>query len=127
MPHWLMGAGRGRSIETMITQETCLTCLGSGEVSSERGLAGCPDCDGTGKVGDVYRRAEQQVREIEVRASRLTGEAAADVGWLIGELRRSRSALLKVLTAAQEVEGDELIKRIRFVANESLQIYRVEK
>ena len=110
-----------------ITQETCLTCLGAGEVSSERGIAGCPDCDGTGKVGDVYLRTEHQLREVEMRASRLSGEAAADVTWLVGELRRARSALMKVLTAAQDGnEGDDLNKRIRFEANEALKIYRVE-
>ncbi len=111
-----------------ITQETCLTCLGAGETSSERGPARCPDCDGTGKVGDVYLRTEHQLREIEMRASRLSGEAAADVAWLVGQLRASRAALLKVLTAAQDgSENDDLNKRIRFEANEALKIYRVEE
>jgi hypothetical protein len=110
-----------------ITQETCLTCLGGGEVSSERGISGCPDCDGTGKVGDVYLRTEHQLREIEARSARLSGEAAADVIWLVGELRRSRQALLKALTAAQDGnDGDDLIARIRFEANEALKIYRIE-
>lgn len=110
-----------------ITQETCLTCLGGGEVSSERGMTACPDCDGTGQVGDVYLRTEHQVREIEARANRLTGEAAADLSWLVSELRRTRQALLKVLTAAQDAhEGDDLSTRIRFEANDVLRIYRVE-
>lgn len=115
------------SVVNQITQETCLTCLGAGEVSSERGIAGCPDCDGTGKVGDVYLRTEHQLREVEFRATRLSGEAAADVVWLVGELRRSRQALLKVLTAAQDGnDSDDLNVRIRFEANEALKIYRIE-
>ena len=109
-----------------ISQETCLTCLGAGEISSERGIARCPDCDGTGKVGDIYLRTEHQIREIEMRASRLTGEAAQDLAWLVGELRRSRRALMNVLTAAQDAQAsDELNARIRFVANEALKIYQV--
>lgn len=110
-----------------ITTETCLTCLGGGEVSSERGVSTCPDCDGTGKVGDVYVRTEHHLREVEARVARMSGEAAAEVGWLVVELRRTRQAMLKVLTAAQDAgESNDLIARIRFEANEALKIYRVE-
>jgi len=90
-------------------------------------MTSCPDCDGTGKVGDVYLRTEHHLREVEARASRLSGETAADVSWLVTELRRTREALLKVLTAAQDAsESDDLNARIRFEANEALQIYRIE-
>jgi hypothetical protein len=107
-----------------IEEGTCLTCLGTGEVSSERGLARCDDCDGTGKIGTVFLRNEQRMRQIEARTARLSGEAAQDLKWLIGELRRSRESLLSIMTVAQEgEEGDDLLKRIRFSANEALGVY----
>lgn len=107
-----------------IDEGTCLSCLGTGEVSSERGLARCADCDGSGKIGSLFLRNEQRVREIERRCQRLTGEAQQDTEWLVGELRRTRAALVKVLTAAQDgPEESELLKRILFEANEALGMY----
>lgn len=108
-----------------LKRDTCLTCLGAGEVSSERGLSGCPDCNGTGKMGDIYLINEQRIRELEKRALALTGESAQDMRWLITELRACRSALLKVMTAAQDgAEGSEdLFRRIQFEANEVLRVY----
>lgn len=107
-----------------IEQGTCLSCLGSGELSSERGLSRCPDCDGSGKIGSIFRRNEQRMRQIEARIERLQGEAKLDVQWLVGELRRSRDALLKVMTAAQDGDGgDDLLRRVQFEANEALGMY----
>lgn len=72
----------------------------------------------------MFLRNEQRVRHIEARSGRLSGEAAQDLKWLVGELRRSREALLSIMTVAQEGEdNDELLKRIRFSANEALGMY----
>jgi hypothetical protein len=107
-----------------IEEGTCLTCLGTGEVSSERGLARCDDCDGTGRIGSEFVRSEQRMRQIEARLARLSGEAALDCQWLIGELRRSREALLNVMTIAQDGDqNDELLRRVRFEFNEAAGIY----
>jgi hypothetical protein len=107
-----------------LEEGTCLTCLGGGEVSSERGLANCPDCDGTGKIGDIFRRTEHRLREVEKKVARQDGEAATDVRWLITELRMCRDSLLKVMTAAQDgSSNDELLRRIQFEANEALGVY----
>ncbi len=107
-----------------IEEGTCLTCLGTGEVSSEQGLARCGDCDGSGKIGTVFVRNEQRMREIERRTQKLSGEAAQDTQWLVGELRRTRAALVKAMTAAQDGSADdELLKRIVFEANEALGMY----
>ena len=107
-----------------IEEGTCLSCLGTGETSSERGLARCPDCAGSGKIGSIFVRNEQRMPQIEERAHRLTGEAQLDTQWLVGELRRSRSALVKILTAAQDgPDDDELLKRILFEANEAVGMY----
>lgn len=107
-----------------IEEGTCLSCLGTGEVSSEGGLARCADCDGSGQIGSVFVRNEQRVREIERRCQKLTGEAQDDVRWLVGELRRTRAALVKVMTAAQDGPADdELLKRVLFEAIEALGMY----
>lgn len=107
---------------------TCLSCLGSGEISSERGPTGCPDCDGTGKIGSIFRTNEQRLRQIEATVSRTSGEAAVDINWLVVELRRSRDALLKILTAAQDGdESDSLLAQIRFEANEALGVYETNE
>lgn len=107
-----------------LKEGTCLTCLGTGEVSSERGLSRCADCDGSGRIGTVFIRNEQRMREIERRSQKLTGEAQQDTQWLVGELRRTRAALVKTMTAAQDgPEDDELLKRILFEANEALGMY----
>lgn len=107
-----------------IEEGTCLSCLGTGEVSSERGLAPCADCDGSGKMGSLFLRNEQRLREIERRSQKLSGEAQQDTEWLVGELRRTRGALVKALTAAQDGPPDnELLKRILFEANEALGMY----
>jgi len=103
---------------------TCLTCLGTGETSSERGLATCVDCDGGGKIGSVFLRNEQRMRQIEVHVKRLSGEAQLDTQWLVAQLRKTRDALVKVMTAAQDgAPEDDLLKRIRFEANEALGMY----
>src|SRR5690606_10590851 len=100
-----------------IEEGTCLTCLGTGEVSSERGLARCDDCDGSGKIGTTFDRNEQRMRQIEAKVSRLGGETEQDVRWLIGELRRARSSLLSIMSLAQEGGLDEeSLKRVRFFA-----------
>jgi hypothetical protein len=107
-----------------IAEDTCLTCLGAGEVSSERGVARCDDCDGSGKIGSVFRRNEQRIRQVEAHLSRLSGQAALDSQWLILELRRCRGALVKIMTAAQDTEQEsDAFSQVRFFANEALGMY----
>lgn len=107
-----------------IEEGTCLSCLGTGEVSSERGLARCEDCDGSGKIGSVFIRNEQRVREIERRCQKLSGEAKDDAQWLVLELRQTRGALVKIMTAAQDgPEDNELLQRILFEAIDALGMY----
>ncbi len=116
-----------------LAQGTCLSCLGGGEVSSERGLSFCADCQGTGKIGSELQRTERRLREIELRTQNLTGEISLDIRWLIGNIRRYRTGLLKVMSAAQdggspgnEASAEKLLKAIQFDANEVLEIYPKE-
>ena len=108
-----------------LKSDTCLTCLGAGEVSSERGVTRCPDCDGTGKIGDVYLTNEHRIREIEQKTDHLTGELEQDMSFLITQLRSCRAALIKIMSAAQDgTDGShDLFRRIQFEANEALHVY----
>jgi hypothetical protein len=54
------------------------------------------------------------------------GEVAADLIWLVHELRRSRQALIEILTRCQDAEeNDAFAAAIRFQANEALGLYDV--
>lgn len=102
----------------------CITCFGTGEVGGDRGVEDCRDCHGTGRLGSGAVIAEERLRKIEAAAERLDGELQGDLRWLVFEVRKSRSALVQVLAAGQELDDDEaLVKRIRFVANDALGLY----
>lgn len=102
----------------------CLTCHGAGEVGTESGPAACPDCFGDGKPLGRGAKLEWRLRQIE-RAHRGTGaDDDGDVLWLVHELRRSREALVGILTRCQDAEeGDSFAAEIRYRANEALGMY----
>jgi hypothetical protein len=97
----------------------CTTCYGTGEVVNEQGAMACPDCFGDGGGAKI----EWHLRELERRYAG-TGETAADVQWLIHEVRRCRETLIRILTLSQDAdESDELARRIKFQVNEALALY----
>jgi hypothetical protein len=102
----------------------CVTCYGSGEIVSEQGPVACPHCFGDGGAISSGARVEWRLREIE-RLHRGSGlESEADVLWLVHELRRSREALLGIVTLCQDApEGDSLALDIKYRANEVLALY----
>jgi hypothetical protein len=107
-----------------LPKNACLTCLGSGEVSSERGPAVCPDCDGTGRVGALYRRGELRLRSIERKLERMDGELHADIAWLVDETRRYREHLLRIVAHAQDTPNDDpIIRSIRAEGIDALGLY----
>ena len=85
-----------------------------GEVVSELGPAACPDCGGApGAVGD-WQQTERRLRDIEQRYLGAP-DVDADLGWLLFELRRTRSALLRILTRCQDADDDDaMASEIRF-------------
>lgn len=105
-------------------QSKCSTCYGSGEVVSEFGPEACPDCAGApGEVGD-WQQTERRLRDIEQRHA---GAPAvdADLKWMMFELRRSRQALLRILSRCQDAGADdELAAEIRFYVQEATGMYR---
>jgi hypothetical protein len=96
-----------------------MTCYGTGEVVTEQGALSCPDCFGDGGGAKI----EWRLRELDKQYAE-AGETAADIRWLIHEVRRCRESLVRILTLSQDAdESDELARRIKYQANEALGIY----
>jgi hypothetical protein len=104
-------------------ESKCLTCYDSGEVVNELGPVACPDCAGApGAVGD-WQQTERRLRDIEQRYLGAP-EVDADLGWTLFELRRARSALLRILTRCQDAGADDdFAAEIRFYVHDATGIY----
>jgi len=103
----------------------CMTCAGSGEMANEYGPADCRDCAGLGQLPSASVLRERRLRELELIHSGAS-EAAADVRFLVQEVRTAQHVMLQIMAAAMErPEGDELGAKIRFLANHFLELYPV--
>ena len=84
----------------------------------------CPDCMGEGKPAGRGTRLEWRLRELERVHRDAPGETAADVMWLVHELRGARDALVQILARCDDAdESDALAREVKFVANEALGLY----
>lgn len=101
---------------------TCTTCYGTGEIVTDQGGFVCPDCLGRGLPPARGGAMEWRLREIERTHQGTTHGCEADVRWLIVELRRSREALVQILTRCQDA-GEPVAKEIAFLANQVLGLY----
>ncbi len=102
----------------------CDSCGGSGEIPTDFGPADCPDCGGAGYLPPRGTLVEWRLRDLERSLSNSTLPAAADVKWLVDELRLARDALTEVLSLAHDVDDpDGISTRIRFAANRALGLY----
>jgi hypothetical protein len=98
----------------------CATCYGTGEIVTDQGALVCPDCLGRGLPPARGGAMEWRLRDLE-RAHQGTPHET-DVRWLIEELRRSREALVQILTRCQDSE-EPIARELQFVANEVLGLY----
>jgi hypothetical protein len=102
----------------------CASCYGTGEVVTEQGGVACPDCFGAGRTGGGGAGIEWKLRALESRYGELGSDVAADVQWLMHEVRRGREALVRILTRCQDAnEDDQLARDVRFEVNEALGLY----
>jgi hypothetical protein len=105
----------------------CTTCYGMGEVVTEQGAVACPDCFGDGRSPGRGARIEWRLRVLDQQSAAAGDERAADVKWLIHELRHCREALIRILTLCQDAdESNELLRDVKFQANDALGVYPEE-
>jgi len=104
----------------------CMSCWGTGEVASDFGPVDCPDCGGSGQLPSKSVLIEWRARDIERLRGSANDAVAADVRFLVAELRSARSALNEIIALAHDVaDGDQIASRIRFVANRALGTYEI--
>jgi DNA-directed RNA polymerase subunit RPC12/RpoP len=107
-------------------ERRCVSCWGTGEHPSDLGSVDCPDCGGSGLLPSRAVLIDWRSRDIERAHAGDDSALAADLRWLIAELRAARSALGEIIALAHDVDDDDRIaQRIRFVANRALGTYDV--
>lgn len=104
----------------------CASCHGTGEAASDFGVVDCPDCGGAGYLPSRSVLVEWRARDIERAVGRGGSAGAADVRWLIAELRNARAALTDIIALAHDAQDpDSIALKIRFIANRALGVYAV--
>jgi hypothetical protein len=101
---------------------SCATCYGTGEIVTEQGSLVCPDCLGRGLPPARGGALEWRLRDLEQSHQGASHGCEADLRWLIVELRRSREALVRILTRCQDAD-EPLARELQFLANEVLGLY----
>jgi hypothetical protein len=108
-------------------EKKCSTCYGAGEIGSEFGPQVCPDCAGLGSQIDPSVLIERRLRDIEGLKLESQPLHETDVRWLVFEVRRSRDALVRILSRLQDAEDDDVMaKEAKFIANQALGFYDVD-
>lgn len=106
----------------------CDSCMGTGEMPSDYGMADCADCGGSGTLPPEGVRIEWRVADI-LRAAQ--GGQPIDpehARWLAAELRKARVALTEIIALAHDAPGsDSIALGIRFVANRALGLYEFRR
>jgi hypothetical protein len=103
----------------------CQTCYGSGEIVTDQGPSACPDCYGDGKAAGNGNKMEWRLRELERSYQSGRNDALADIMWLVHELRRTREALVRILTRCQDApDGDVVASYTREQAMDALGLYQ---
>jgi hypothetical protein len=105
----------------------CTSCQGAGEIGTDNGPTVCPDCFGEGRTLDSLERTEWRLRDIE-RVHRGPSPHGCDgeVRWLIFELRRTREALVRILSRCQDGDANGLAAEVQYTANQALGLYEIE-
>jgi hypothetical protein len=95
-------------------------------MGTDNGPTVCHDCFGEGRQLDSLERTEWRLRDIERAHQGTTQAADGEIRWLIFELRRTREALLHILSRSQDDSViDGLGAEIQFLANRALGLYEI--
>jgi hypothetical protein len=108
------------------TRPNCATCYGTGEIVTDQGSFVCPDCLGRGLPPARGGAMEWRLRDLERAHQGSAHGCEGDMRWLIVELRRSREALVQILTRCQDAD-EPLAREVQYLANEVLGLYEKDK
>lgn len=99
----------------------CDSCTGSGEYPTDYGVVDCPDCGGAGYLPTRHTLVEWRMRDIERANDAGLKVTAADVRWLLSEVRQAREALRSVVALSHDVAHDPSIAtQVRGAAERTL-------
>jgi hypothetical protein len=91
---------------------------------TESGPTDCPDCGGAGFLPSPNVLADWRARDIERALSEGGHPDAADVRWLLGQMRVARKALTEIVALAHDIhDPDEIAVRIRGTAHRALGLH----
>ena len=119
-------ADGSRQATANMSERSCDSCSGSGEVGTEAGPVDCPDCGGSGVLPHPSVLVEWRMRDIERARAAGTDPAASDIRWLIAELRRARTALTEITSLAEDAGDSETARRLRVTAGQALELFEVQ-
>jgi hypothetical protein len=95
---------------------------------TESGPTDCPDCGGAGFLPSSNVLVDWRARDIERALSNGTQPEAADVRWLLAQVRLARTALTEIVALAHDVQdGDAIAMRIRVTAHRALGMHEPEQ
>jgi hypothetical protein len=107
------------------TRRQCHSCSGTGELGTDGGVVDCPDCGGSGLLPHPHTLVEWRMRDVEREYGSSHEAVAADVRWLIAEVRRAREALTEIVALAQDGDPADTVARIQMVGVRALEFYEI--
>jgi hypothetical protein len=112
----------------MSNEPSCASCHGTGEMVTESGPADCPDCGGAGFLPSSSVLVDWRASDIERAVAGGAHVEAADVRWLLAQVRIARTALTEIVALAHDVhDSDAIAMRIRVTANRALGAHEPER
>jgi hypothetical protein len=103
----------------------CNSCSGTGELGTDAGVVDCPDCGGSGALPHPHTLVEWRMRDIERQYGSSHDAVAADLRWLVSEVRRARAALTEIVAVAQDGEAAEVAARVQMIGVKALDFYEI--
>jgi hypothetical protein len=101
----------------------CLTCHGAGEIPTDFGPEVCPDCQGDQRSPGRRQLLEWRLRDIEHVHLGQGHSYEADVRWLVHQVRRSREALVQILSRCLDAEPGPFVAEVEHTVNAALDYY----
>ena len=91
---------------------------------TESGPTDCPDCGGQGFLPSSNVLVDWRARDIERALTAGSQPEAADIRWLLAQMRAARTALTEIVALAHDIhDPDAIAIRIRATAHRALGLH----